>query len=190
MRFKKMVSPALRRELVDSAKNGFQLTEPPGMQSRVGRTIDDPLRERERARCAIARKRPRRRKAAMGRPVGPTTVAANQRWAMDFMHGVLASGPKICVFTVVDLHTRECLTLRAQRSFRGEDVASILCEIGEARAALPVVIQVDSGTEFTSTAVDRWAYWNRVQLDFSRPPRNQWIIASWKPSTGACDVSA
>ena len=25
------------------------------------------------------------------------------------------------------------------------------------------------GTEFTSTALDHWAYWNHVQLDFSRP---------------------
>ena len=25
------------------------------------------------------------------------------------------------------------------------------------------------GTEFTSRSLDAWAYWNRVQLDFSRP---------------------
>ena len=25
------------------------------------------------------------------------------------------------------------------------------------------------GTEFTSKALDHWAYWNHVQLDFSRP---------------------
>lgn len=25
------------------------------------------------------------------------------------------------------------------------------------------------GTEFTSTALDHWAYWNKVRLDFSRP---------------------
>src|SRR5262249_50492433 len=25
------------------------------------------------------------------------------------------------------------------------------------------------GTEFTSKALDHWAYWNRLQLDFSRP---------------------
>ena len=27
----------------------------------------------------------------------------------------------------------------------------------------------DNGTEFTSTALDHWAYWNKVQLDYSRP---------------------
>jgi putative transposase len=28
---------------------------------------------------------------------------------------------------------------------------------------------VDNGSEFTSKALDYWAYWNRVKLDFSRP---------------------
>ena len=28
---------------------------------------------------------------------------------------------------------------------------------------------MDNGAEFTSRALDHWAYWNRVQLDFSRP---------------------
>jgi putative transposase len=28
---------------------------------------------------------------------------------------------------------------------------------------------VDNGTEFTSRALDHWAYWNGVTLDFSRP---------------------
>jgi putative transposase len=27
------------------------------------------------------------------------------------------------------------------------------------------------GTEFTSKALDRWAYWNGVELDFSRPAK-------------------
>ena len=34
---------------------------------------------------------------------------------------------------------------------------------------LPTIVQCDNGTEFTSTSLDHWAYWNRVQLDFSRP---------------------
>jgi putative transposase len=90
---------------------------------------------------------------------------------MDFMHDVLGTGQKIRVFTLVDVHTRECLTLRAQTNFRGEDVARILSDTGQERGVLPEVIQVDHGTEFTSNALDHWAYWNRVQLDFSRPAK-------------------
>ncbi len=33
----------------------------------------------------------------------------------------------------------------------------------------PSRIRVDNGTEFTSNALHHWAYWNRAQLDFSRP---------------------
>lgn len=120
---------------------------------------------------SLTRRRPRRRKAARTRPVRAATAAVNQRWAMDFMHDVLATGQKIRVFTLVDVHTRECLTLRAQTSFRGEDVARMLSDVLTARGAQPEVIQVDNGTEFTSTALDHWAYWNHVQLDFSRPAK-------------------
>lgn len=41
--------------------------------------------------------------------------------------------------------------------------------MGTTRGALPAVIQAGRGTEFTSTALDHWAYWNHVQLAFSRP---------------------
>ena len=34
---------------------------------------------------------------------------------------------------------------------------------------LPQAITVDNGTEFTSTALDEWAWKHRVQLDFIRP---------------------
>ena len=30
-------------------------------------------------------------------------------------------------------------------------------------------IRVDNGSEFTSKALDHWAYWNRITLDFTRP---------------------
>ena len=34
---------------------------------------------------------------------------------------------------------------------------------------MPQRIHVDNGTEFTSRALDHWAYWNHMALDFSRP---------------------
>jgi putative transposase len=35
----------------------------------------------------------------------------------------------------------------------------------------PQRIRVDNGPEFVSNGLDRWAYENRVTLDFSRPGR-------------------
>jgi putative transposase len=113
-------------------------------------------------------KRPRRRRAVLQR-VGTVVTGPNERWAMDFMHDVLADGQTIRVFTVVDVCTRECLAAQAAPHFRGTQVAELLSTLGTVRGGLPPVLQCDNGTEFTSMAPDHWAHWNRVKLDFSRP---------------------
>lgn len=120
-------------------------------------------------RLVLKRRRPKKRKSATPREGRPPLGAENERWAMDFVHDVLAGGRALRILTVVDVFTRECVTLVARVSFRGEDVARILSEAGERRGQLPGMISVDNGTEFTSKALDHWAYWNQVRLDFSRP---------------------
>ena len=116
----------------------------------------------------LRRKRRRRRRSAVAR--GPRVLAhgPNEVWAMDFVHDTLADGSRLRVLTVIDTYRRECLALVPQRRFRGEDLARILSAVGTERG-LPGRITVDNGTEFTSRALDAWAYWNHVQLDFSRP---------------------
>jgi putative transposase len=118
----------------------------------------------------LQRRKPKRRRSAMPRTPRRVTIAPNERWAMDFMQDVVADGGKMRVFTLVDVHTRECLALEVGRQFRGVDVAAILSAVIGERGA-PHVIQCDQGTEFTSIALDQWAYWNKVQLDFSRRGR-------------------
>ena len=88
---------------------------------------------------------------------------------MDFIHDSLADGTTFRVMTLIDLYSRECLAAVACRSFSGADVASVLAVVGIDRGALPKKIRVDNGTEFTSKALNHWAYWNHVELDFSRP---------------------
>jgi putative transposase len=83
---------------------------------------------------------------------------------MDFVHATLAGARTIRILTLLDVHTRECLALVPQPAFRGADVARILGETGTARG-LPRMISVDDGAEFTSKALDQWAYWNHVTLD-------------------------
>jgi len=88
---------------------------------------------------------------------------------MDFVHDSLAGGSSIRVLTVLDVFARECVGLEAGVGFRGEDVARILMRAREGRGALPELISVDNGTEFTSRALDHGANGNQVKLDFSRP---------------------
>jgi putative transposase len=93
----------------------------------------------------------------------------NEQWAMDFMHDTLARGQSIRILTAIDLFSRECVVLHAAKGFSGADVGEILTRAGAERGRLPRRIRVDNGTEFTSRALDHWAYWNGVTLDFSRP---------------------
>jgi putative transposase len=51
-------------------------------------------------------RRRRRRRAAVIRLHRPPIVAANQRWAMDFMHDTLVTGAKVRVFTLIDVWRR------------------------------------------------------------------------------------
>lgn len=131
----------------------------------------------------LKRRRPKRRRSVMQRLERPVLERSDQRWAMDFVHDTLSGGRTIRVLAVIDAFTRECVALHAQHGFRGEDVARVLSGAGDGRS-LPEVIAVDNGAEFTSTALDHWAYWNRVKLDFSRPgkPTDNAVVESFNAS--------
>ena len=87
---------------------------------------------------------------------------------MDFMHDRLADQRKIRLLTVVDLYTRECVALEVAAGFRSEDVVRVLAGACRDRDT-PTSIRCDNGTEFVALALDQWAFWNQVELDFSRP---------------------
>lgn len=118
---------------------------------------------------ALRRRRPKRRRSAAARCDRPLPTQPDQQWALDFMHDTLADGSAIRVLTAIDLHTRECVALAAAKGFTGACVARLLEQATTGRGGLPNRIRVDNGTEFTSKALDAWAYWNHVTLDFSRP---------------------
>ncbi len=54
------------------------------------------------------------------------------------------------------------------KSIKVEQVCEELEKIKAARG-LPQRIKVDNGPEFISRALDAWAYFNKVKLDYSRP---------------------
>ena len=117
---------------------------------------------------AIRRRRPRRHVTARVRAEAPASTAPNQTWAMDFLSDTLCDGRALRVLTVVDHFSRESLVVEAGRSFTGERVARILERVGIQRG-LPKAIRVDNGPEFTSRALDQWAYLSGIELVFSRP---------------------
>jgi putative transposase len=87
---------------------------------------------------------------------------------MDFVHDQLFNGRPFRVLTVVDQFSRQTPLLEARFGFSGHDVAAALDRAIE-RAGTPASITVDHGTEFTSKALEDWAYQRGVKLDFIHP---------------------
>lgn len=117
---------------------------------------------------SMRRKRPRRNKSARLRQPRKLSTAPNQIWSMDFVSDALFDGRRLRTLTVVDIYTRECLAIDVGQSLKGEDVAATMERIKAIRG-VPKAIKVDNGGEFAGRVMDRWAYENGVELDFSRP---------------------
>lgn len=87
---------------------------------------------------------------------------------MDFVSDQLFDDRRLRVLVIIENYTRECLALDANPRIRGIDVVTTLEHITREHG-FPKRIKVDNGPEFISKDLDRWAYWNHVELDFSRP---------------------
>jgi putative transposase len=117
---------------------------------------------------SLRHKRPRRNKAAQRRQPKSVVTAINEIWSMDFVSDALFDGRRIRALTVVDNFTRECLAIEVDAGLRGENVVEVLTRLAMCRQ-LPRFIKADNGSEFISKALDKWAYENGVEIDFSRP---------------------
>jgi putative transposase len=84
------------------------------------------------------------------------------------MSDQLYNGRRLRLLTIVDNHTRESLAIHVGQRIQGLEVVELLEKVA-AEHGRPRTIQVDNGPEFISKDVYLWAYWNQVQLDFSRP---------------------
>ncbi len=126
---------------------------------RIYTRLELAVRRKKRKRVAQANRRPR---------VVPRR--ANEQWSMDFMSDVLADGRRMRTFNIIDDATRECPVIDVDTSISGLRVSRILDRVGLLRG-LPKRIVVDNGPEFTSRALDQWAYRNEVELVFIRPGR-------------------
>jgi len=115
------------------------------------------------------RMRMRRRKhMCLHRDVVLKAERHRQRWSMDFVHDQLFDGRRFRILTVIDQWSREAVIVEPRVSFRGHDVAEVLERWVKEHGA-PETITVDHGTEYTSKALEAWAWMRGVKLDFIRP---------------------
>ena len=115
-------------------------------------------------------KRPKRnRSAAHRKPTAGNACNLHECWSMDFVSDQLYNGTRFRALTVVDNFSRKCLAIYAGKSLKGSDVTNVMQQVTLSLKCFPKRIKVDNGSEFISKIVDKWAYENNVELDFSRP---------------------
>jgi len=122
------------------------------------------------------RKRSKKKYEKRGMPER-AVKAANTRWSLDFVSDRTRHGSNIRILTVLDEVTRECLALEADSSLTGRRVTAVLNQIAIFRG-LPKEILTDNGSEFTSNAMNAWAYDRKVDhifIDPGKPMQNGYI---------------
>lgn len=80
----------------------------------------------------------------------------------------LACGRRIRLLTLVDNFSRVSPGITVDYQPKSQHVIDTLNDC-IARNGKPQIISVDNGSEFTSKALDIWAYQNGIKLNFSRP---------------------
>lgn len=133
----------------------------------------------------LRNKRPKRSRAASNRrPNDGASSTLHECWSMDFVSDQLFDGTRFRGLTVVDNYSRKCLAIKAGKSLKGSDVVEVMENITFGEQCLPKRIKVDNGSEFISRVLDKWAYENNVELDFSRPgkPTDNPFIESFNGS--------
>ncbi|MEO7320721.1 MAG: DDE-type integrase/transposase/recombinase [Nitrosospira sp.] len=93
--------------------------------------------------------------------MAPAPAPPGQRWSTGFVHDQLVKGRLFRVLTVVDNWSRESPGLAVGFRLTGSSVVEALSRVGKT-VRLPACITVDHSTEFTSRALDFWAWENKV----------------------------
>jgi putative transposase len=135
---------------------------------RSGETVNHKRVHRVYCEAGLAiRRRKRKHCVRVGQPLRSWT-AANQEWALDFVHDAVECGRTIRVLSVVDAYTRECLALEVDTSFASRRVTRVLDEI-VAERGLPTSIRCDNGPELTSRHFLAWCIERQIELVHIQP---------------------
>lgn len=110
--------------------------------------------------------RPHRSRSSRRRQLIKVVTALSTQWGMDFDSDALFDERRFRLLPVLDHFTHECLEIVVDHSLRADDVAEAVALL-VAKRGRSDAIKVDNGSEFTGKMMDRWAYENGVELDFS-----------------------
>ena len=118
----------------------------------------------------VPQRQPKRRRLwlADGSCIRLRPTHRNHVWSYDFVADRTADGRAVRMLTIVDEHTRECLSIDVARRLTSEDVLERLSELF-VRRGVPDYIRSDNGPEFTATRVREWLARVEVKTLFIEP---------------------
>ena len=118
----------------------------------------------------VPQKQPKRKRLwlADGSCIRLRPAYRNHVWSYDFVADRTADGRPIRMLTVIDEHTRECLSIDVARRLSSEDVLERLSDLF-IRCGVPDYIRSDNGPEFTAHRVRNWLESVEVKTLFIEP---------------------
>jgi putative transposase len=128
----------------------------------------------------MLRRRKKRQKYVVEREDRETVHEFGKCWSMDFMHDATVGGRKLKFLNVIDDATRYSVAIRVAGSISAARVIEYLEEVIVEYGA-PKKIRVDNGPEFRSNSFIRWAFHNKIQVQFIEPgkPTQNALIESF-----------
>lgn len=118
--------------------------------------------------AGLSVRRRRRRHVRREGAARPAAAAANQEWALDFMHDALEGGRSLRTLNVIDTFTRECLAIEVGGSLASYDVTRVLARLAVERGR-PARLRSDNGPEFTSRHFLAWCERERIAVEYIQP---------------------
>ncbi len=139
----------------------------------------------------VPQRRRSKRTGTSTAPGRPSADAPNRIWAVDFQFDATTDGRPIKLVSIIDEHTRECLSSLVERSVTADVLIDELDRLAMQRG-YPGVLRCDNGPELACEAMADWAG-ERVRLSFIPPssrPANPGATAMSSPSTAASATNA
>jgi putative transposase len=113
-------------------------------------------RLRRRDGLLASRRGTKRRRIEPRQAVRRSATRRDEVWSYDFIQDSLADGRTVRILSVIDEYSRECMLLRAARSFPSRRVIDCLEELLVTTGRKPEWLRSDNGPEFVAGKVRQW----------------------------------
>lgn len=105
----------------------------------------------------FASRRPGKRRRITPKSAERRTAAyRDEVWSYDFISDVTTDGIPLRILSIIDEYSRECVLLRAERSFPAVRVIDCLEELLVCTGRKPLFIRSDNGSEFIARSIRQW----------------------------------